>query len=213
MRAPSAPPDRLPREGETIFSRSDSKRGGPDYKIDAETGCWVWQKSTTQAGYPSGRIHRLYWERANRPLNTGEHIHHICQNTTCVNPAHLEPMDQRTHLRLHHLEEKGLTLDDIRDIRELGKRSDTRAEDVGDRYGVSRWTIRHFWNAKYWNDLLDGPIEIEHYKTCDREDCDKPCVGRRHMKYCSRQCRVVVNSRKKRARKRLAIASSESEQS
>lgn len=36
--------DGVPREGESL--RPNAKT--PDYKIDPETGCWQWQKSTNR---------------------------------------------------------------------------------------------------------------------------------------------------------------------
>lgn len=51
---------------------------------------------------PSGEYaHRSYYEQANGPIPAGMAVHHLCHNRACVNPAHLTPMLQPEHARLH----------------------------------------------------------------------------------------------------------------
>lgn len=45
--------------------------------------------STTFKGQSIG-IHRLAWHLATGESVDGAHIHHVCGNSRCVNPAHLE---------------------------------------------------------------------------------------------------------------------------
>lgn len=64
----------------------------------SEMGCWVWQ------GTPSGdygmtthqggqiRVHRLAYTLAVGPVPEGLEIDHMCRNTKCWNPEHLEPV-------------------------------------------------------------------------------------------------------------------------
>jgi hypothetical protein len=70
----------------------------------ADTGCWEWL-STSRAkkggkSYPttpwSGEpVHRLVLEaKHGKPLGS-QHAHHICANTMCVNPDHLQPVTHR----------------------------------------------------------------------------------------------------------------------
>ena len=67
--------------------------------------CIVWT-GVTSRGY--GRLqlnngkrvvsqaaHRFAWEQQNGPVAEGFELDHLCRNTICVNPAHLEPV---THL-------------------------------------------------------------------------------------------------------------------
>ena len=71
---------------------------GPDYEIDAATGCWLWLKYIAQdTGYGKltvdGRqlyAHRVYYERHRGPIPEGLVIDHLCRVRNCVNPAHLE---------------------------------------------------------------------------------------------------------------------------
>lgn len=73
-----------------------------------ETPCWIWQLSLTSAGYgqltPSDTgvrelAHRFYWRQENGWLP--RELHHVCGVPACVNPAHLEPVDDATHKRIH----------------------------------------------------------------------------------------------------------------
>ena len=75
-----------------------------DYKVDDETGCWVWQRMTLR-GYGRMRVgrtmqyaHRVYFERYRDPIPAGLHLDHPCRNPACVNPAHLEPVTPRENV-------------------------------------------------------------------------------------------------------------------
>jgi hypothetical protein len=62
-----------------------------------EAGCWNWAHLTAD-GYPTASLgtHKAALHRASlemrycKPLGT-QHAHHICGNSHCVNPNHLEP--------------------------------------------------------------------------------------------------------------------------
>lgn len=76
--------------------------------IDVESGCWVWTASTRgpDERHQYGQIrvgqrvldaHRVIYaltvaDPGDMPLD------HLCRNTRCVNPEHLEPVDQRTNV-------------------------------------------------------------------------------------------------------------------
>lgn len=68
-----------------------------------ESGCWVWQGLRDRDGYgraPSvaGRtrmVHRLVLEAKHGASLGSQHAHHICSNTSCVNPEHLQPVTHR----------------------------------------------------------------------------------------------------------------------
>jgi hypothetical protein len=64
-------------------------KGGPDE-------CWLWTASTMKGGYGQLNInkksepaHRLSYLFNGGGDVRGRHIYHICENTGCVNPAHL----------------------------------------------------------------------------------------------------------------------------
>lgn len=66
-----------------------------------EDGCWEW-KNLDQQGYPRVRfgrkgvpVHRMSLEaKHNAPLGS-QAAHHVCANTKCVNPEHLQPVTHR----------------------------------------------------------------------------------------------------------------------
>ena len=64
---------------------------GPD-------GCWEWQGTKNESGYGLilrnglGNVlaHRLALHVARRPVPDDRVVDHLCRNTSCVNPAHLD---------------------------------------------------------------------------------------------------------------------------
>jgi len=73
--------------------------------VDAVSDCWVWQGSKATGGYGSaghrGRtvlVHRLMWQLVRGPIPEGLTLDHLCRNTACCNPAHLEPVTNRENI-------------------------------------------------------------------------------------------------------------------
>lgn len=76
--------------------------------------CWHWVGSKTLGGYGQMRalgkrvyVHRISWELHVGPIPEGLVIDHHCQNPSCVNPWHMEPVTAavncgRSHGRLTH---------------------------------------------------------------------------------------------------------------
>lgn len=73
-------------------------------------GCWEWMGATNQYGYGAFTIrlnhnerlqmgsHRIAYELSmGHPIPEGLSIDHLCRNTKCVNPQHLEPVTQRVN--------------------------------------------------------------------------------------------------------------------
>lgn len=46
------------------------------------------------------RAHRVMYEAFVGPVPTDHHLHHHCEQPSCVNPAHLEPLTPSAHARL-----------------------------------------------------------------------------------------------------------------
>jgi hypothetical protein len=68
---------------------------------EAASGCWEWTASTRN-GYGQFAInrrprpaHRLAYEHLRAEIPDGLVIDHLCRNTRCVNPWHLEPVTIR----------------------------------------------------------------------------------------------------------------------
>lgn len=69
---------------------------------DEETGCWVWTSTRSRKGYgrfrSSGRqvqAHRFAYELHVGSIPEGLQLDHLCRNTSCVNPEHLEPVTNK----------------------------------------------------------------------------------------------------------------------
>lgn len=71
-----------------------------------ESGCVEWIASHNGAGYGTltinrhgGKVlaHRFSYEWHVGPIPLGMQLDHLCRNTLCVNPDHLEPVTHRTN--------------------------------------------------------------------------------------------------------------------
>lgn len=61
--------------------------------------CWEWQGSCNAKGYgwfwadgKNHRAHRWAYEHYVGPVPEGLQLDHLCRNTKCVRPSHLEPV-------------------------------------------------------------------------------------------------------------------------
>ena len=74
-------------------------------KVDKrQDGCWVWQAATLK-GYGQFNVghricyaHRVAYELVVGPIPDGLELDHLCRNTLCVNPDHLEPVTMRVNI-------------------------------------------------------------------------------------------------------------------
>jgi hypothetical protein len=67
------------------------------YRVEPETGCWIWTGTLTWGGYGQiarhGRnvtAHRAMWELHNEAIPEGLCLDHLCLDRACVRPEHLE---------------------------------------------------------------------------------------------------------------------------
>jgi hypothetical protein len=75
-----------------------------------EVGCWLWDGTRNNRGYGMFRlngkyvlVHRWSYEFFRTEIPAGLVIDHLCRNTLCVNPWHLEPVTNRENtLRGNH---------------------------------------------------------------------------------------------------------------
>lgn len=96
-----------------ITDETEEERWLRSFLIDAKSGCWNFIKNGkgagkgTNAGRGYGQFwwagkkkmaHRYSWERVNGPIPAGMQLDHLCRNTHCVNPAHLQVVTQYENL-------------------------------------------------------------------------------------------------------------------
>ena len=83
------------------------------YHIDPASGCWVWQLGLNRQGYGCSTdanttfisSHRLSYIIHKGQIPAGLEIDHLCRNTSCCNPDHLEAVTKSVNLRrgnMHH---------------------------------------------------------------------------------------------------------------
>lgn len=68
--------------------------------------CWLWIGGVNGRGYATikdgGRtfyVHVLTWVESNGPVPDGLELDHLCRNTRCCNPSHLEPVTHAENMR------------------------------------------------------------------------------------------------------------------
>ena len=67
-----------------------------------ENGCWNYTGTINNRGYGSIRqttAHRFFWETIRGDIPEGLELDHLCRNTRCVNPSHLEPVTRAENMR------------------------------------------------------------------------------------------------------------------
>ncbi len=74
-------------------------------KVDKTSNCWVWKAYKNPLGYGTFRVgktkrfsHRLAYEEIVAPVPDRLVLDHLCRNTSCCNPAHLEPVTSRENI-------------------------------------------------------------------------------------------------------------------
>lgn len=93
---------------------SFTKDGGPGgslskpfeaFYLIAPSGCWVWQGAKTHTkiliyGAFKRNIlaHRYSYEFYKGPIPEGLELDHLCRNTLCVNPEHLEAVTHKENM-------------------------------------------------------------------------------------------------------------------
>lgn len=73
---------------------------------EPNSGCWLWDASTTPDGYGkfvvNGNLqpaHRFSYELNVGKIPEGLHLDHLCRVPQCVNPDHLEPVTRSENVR------------------------------------------------------------------------------------------------------------------
>jgi hypothetical protein len=83
---------------ERFWSKVDVGSGG---------GCWTWTGARSKTGYGSFNVGDGVWRSAHRfsyeihvgTIPDGLALDHLCRETSCVNPLHLEPVTHHENIR------------------------------------------------------------------------------------------------------------------
>jgi len=74
-------------------------------KVEKTHSCWFWTGSITSWGYGQvwfmakhGIAHKISYELAYGPVDTGKHVDHLCRNRACVRPDHLEMVSKKENI-------------------------------------------------------------------------------------------------------------------
>jgi hypothetical protein len=90
------------------------------------------------------KAHRVFYEQAHGPIASGVDLHHLCHNTPCVNPDHLEPIKHGHHVRLH----QGISADIADEVR----RATGSQREIAARLGVSKTTVARIQSGTWHPD-------------------------------------------------------------
>lgn len=143
-----------------FISGHNSRRNDAEYAEENrgyETPCWIWQFATERNGYGRKVVqgvkygaHRYYYEQQVRPLQTHEHLHHLCGIRACVRPDHLQVLSPAEHYREHRAL---LTVEQVREIKAQMSDEWGRCSVLARRFGVHPKTINDIKLGKTWAEV------------------------------------------------------------
>lgn len=85
----------------TLPERRGKKGNWREKLALGDGGCWLWT-GTVKKGYGSQRgqiAHRIVYKDLVGGIPDGLELDHLCRNTLCVNPKHLEPVTRAENMR------------------------------------------------------------------------------------------------------------------
>jgi len=117
----------------------------------SDDGCWIWRGTCNEAGYGQigvfGRTvyaHRFAYEAFVGHIPEGAVIDHRCNTPSCVNPDHLEAVEQAVNVRRGRLARL-----DAKEARKIRRASGTQRE-IARRHGVSQALVSMIKGGQRW---------------------------------------------------------------
>lgn len=109
-----------------------------------DTECWVWLKATNEKGYgrtshegKTRRAHRVYYELIRDiRLRPEEQLDHLCENESCVNPDHMEIVNNLENQKRRASMTKGNA------ERIIALKGQLSQEKLAEMFGISRRYVR-----------------------------------------------------------------------
>lgn len=131
---------------------------------DPETGCWIWPYGNSGGKWAYGivmlnnkayRAHRVMYESLIGEIPDGLYLDHLCRNTLCVNPWHLEPVDNKTNIRRgNHTK---MTAELVVRLREQVANGQLTLKQASEAYGIDRSYVSAIVKGRRWPDV-GGPL-------------------------------------------------------
>ena len=126
------------------------------FEVDEDTGCWNWIAAKHDRGYGyfytspsfSNRkmdfAHRVsYYLYKGEKVDTNVCVRHKCDNTSCVNPDHLEKGTHKDNMQdmvkrgRHKPGKQKLTEQHIKEMKFL-RQQGVMVKDIASKYGIDR---------------------------------------------------------------------------
>jgi len=120
-----------------------------------QTPCWIAKAKGRGDGtkYATLRVlgkidlaHRLMYRQEIGPIPDGLWLDHLCRNTRCIRPDHLEPVTPAVNRQRRH--NAKLTLTQATAIKRAKGAQSARA--LADEYGVAISLVYAIWAGKVW---------------------------------------------------------------
>lgn len=111
------------------------------------TSCWVWRGEKDRLGYPfrgTVLVYREMWEQKFGRVPGGLELDHLCRNTSCVNPDHLEAVTHAENIR------RGKTAKITHDIAATIRSESGSLRAIGRKYGLHHTTVMDIRRGTSW---------------------------------------------------------------
>lgn len=125
------------------------------YKIDEITGCWNYSGYKDRLGYGIHCYHgkyifayRYFYEKYKGKIPDNLVLDHLCRNTSCVNPEHLEAVTNEENCR-RGINSK-INMDIADEIRRLNKNNLLSIRELSNKFNLSRTQITRIINNERW---------------------------------------------------------------